>query len=64
MSTTMDLDTSPSPRPHVPRRGRRKAVNLVMTGMSGLFMAGTIAMLLWVLAYVAGQGPKYVVRNF
>ncbi|MDF3289674.1 phosphate ABC transporter permease PstA [Streptomyces silvisoli] len=44
------------------RRGlpRRMAVNAVMTVVLGLVTVGVVALLLWILAYVAGQGLKYL----
>ncbi|MEU1629930.1 phosphate ABC transporter permease PstA [Streptomyces sp. NPDC020096] len=44
------------------RRGlpHRLAVNTVMTGVLALATAGVVALLVWILAYVAGQGLKYL----
>ncbi|WP_269859124.1 phosphate ABC transporter permease PstA [Streptomyces sp. RPT161] len=39
---------------------RRMAVNAVMTVVLGLVTVGVVALLLWILAYVARQGLKYL----
>lgn len=62
-ATTLPATTPPAGR-SAPRKGRRQTVNLVMTGILALFMAATVAVLLWVLAYVAGQGLKYLGPQF
>jgi phosphate transport system permease protein len=43
---------------------RRHARNRVMTGVLGVIMAATLAVLAWVLIYVAGQGLKYLGPEF
>lgn len=58
---------APAPGPGfsaIPNGPRRKFVNTVMTTLLALVMAGTIAILLWVLAYVAAQGLKYLGPEF
>jgi phosphate transport system permease protein len=60
--------TSTSPPPTglttSPRDQRRKLVDTAMTGLLALIMATTIAVLLWVLGYVAAQGLKYLGPEF
>lgn len=47
-----------------PRLGRRRMTNRLATVMLSLVMAATIAVLLWVLGYVAAQGLKYLGPQF
>lgn len=64
MSTdTIDLDAAVK-RPVTEADRRRKATNLVMTTLLAVVMAATIAVLIWVLVYVAGQGLKYLGPEF
>lgn len=64
MSTdTTDLDAAVK-RPVTEADRRRKATNLVMTTLLAVVMAATIAVLIWVLVYVAGQGLKYLGPEF
>lgn len=62
-ATTLPASTPPARR-FAPRKGRRRTVDRIMTVVLGLFMAATVAVLLWVLAYVAGQGLKYLGPQF
>jgi phosphate transport system permease protein len=64
MSTsTLEFDAPlKSPLPGADRR--RKAINLFMTSLLAVVMAATIAVLIWVLVYVAGQGLKYLGPEF
>jgi phosphate transport system permease protein len=43
---------------------RRKITNVAMTGVLTVTMVATIAVLVWVLAYVAAQGLKYLGPEF
>ena len=47
-----------------PADRRSKMTNVVMTGLLAVVMAATVAVLIWVLAYVAGQGLKYLGPEF
>lgn len=51
-----------APRP--PSRRLRKVQNNLATGLLGLAMAATVAVLLWVLIYVADQGLRYLGPEF
>ncbi len=65
MSTgLLDPPTQSRPLDPPPHRGRRRWVNAAMTTVLGLVMAATIAVLLWVLGYVAAQGLKYLGPEF
>jgi phosphate transport system permease protein len=47
------------------RRGRRRtAVNIAVTGLLALVTGAAIAMLIWVLSYVATQGLRYLGPQF
>lgn len=48
----------------LPRGRRRKLIDTAMTGLLGLTMAATIAILLWVLGYVGAQGLRYLGPEF
>ncbi len=48
----------------VPGLARRHVTDRVMTALLGLMLAITIAVLVWVLIYVAGQGLKYLGPTF
>jgi phosphate transport system permease protein len=43
---------------------RRQLINLFVHGLLLLVMIGTVGVLVWVLAYVAGQGLKYLGPQF
>jgi phosphate transport system permease protein len=43
---------------------RRKLTNVAMTGVLTVTMIATVAVLIWVLAYVAAQGLKYLGPEF
>ncbi len=64
----MAVDTlTPAPAPLAPaglRLRRRKAVDRAMTGLLALVAAGAVAILLWVLGYVATVGLKYLGPEF
>lgn len=60
--TTLDAPTRHTPRP-APLRRRRRANVVAAIGL-GLVVAVTIGVLLWVLAYVAGEGLKYLGPEF
>lgn len=45
-------------------RGRRRAVNALMTVLLALVTAAAVAVLIWVLAYVATQGLRYLGPEF
>jgi phosphate transport system permease protein len=65
----MSIDTAPATTPAQPAtRGtniaRRRRKNLLVTVALSLVMALTLAVLLWVLAYVAAQGLKYLGIEF
>jgi phosphate transport system permease protein len=64
----MAVDTMPRPSTLTGGGGgqvrRRKIVNRVMTGLLALTVAATIAVLVWVLGYVAAQGLKYLGPEF
>lgn len=53
-----------SPPGQAPHGGRRRFVNAAMTTALALIMAATVAILLWVLGYVAAQGLKYLGPEF
>ncbi|MET8427792.1 phosphate ABC transporter permease PstA [Nocardia sp. NPDC004860] len=65
MTATAPAPTS-SPRklPPLPSTARRRAVNLLMHGVLGATMAATVAVLIWVLFYVAAQGLRYLGPEF
>ncbi len=44
--------------------GRRLTMNTIMTGLLGLAAAGVVALLLWILVYIAGQGLKFLGPEF
>lgn len=54
----------PTATPQPPARGIRKLQNNVATVVLTIFMAATIAVLLWVLIYVADQGLRYLGPEF
>jgi phosphate transport system permease protein len=61
------LDPPPtqfSPSGQAPHHGRRQFVNAAMTTILALIMAATVAILLWVLGYVAAQGLRYLGPEF
>lgn len=64
----LDLDRPPAtpgpPMAATAHGRRRRVVNAVMTTVLALAMAATIAVLLWVLGYVAVQGLKYLGPEF
>lgn len=65
MSTgLLNPPTQSPPLGQAPHRGRRRWVNTAMTTVLALVMAATIAVLLWVLGYVAAQGLKYLGPEF
>ena len=47
-----------------PGERRRQIINLLMHAVLLLVMIATVGMLVWVLAYVAGQGLKYLGPEF
>ena len=49
---------------HFPGARRRQLTNLFIHGLLLLVMIGTVSVLVWVLAYVAGQGLKYLGPQF
>lgn len=55
---------APMETPQPPARGIRKLQNNVATVVLTIFMAATIAVLLWVLIYVADQGLRYLGPEF
>ncbi len=64
MSTTIESPPVPKPSSPAPAAGRRRFSNIAMHTLLALVMAATIAVLIWVLAYVAGQGLKYLGPEF
>jgi phosphate transport system permease protein len=60
----LDPPTRFSPSGQAPHGGRRRFVNAAMTTVLALIMAATVAILLWVLGYVAAQGLKYLGPEF
>ncbi|MBO0863516.1 MAG: phosphate ABC transporter permease PstA [Mycobacterium sp.] len=59
LSEMSDLET---PQSGIDRR--RKLTNVAMTGVLTATMIATVAILMWVLAYVAAQGLKYLGPEF
>lgn len=64
MTDTLVAPIDEGLRSAVPHGRRRKAVNLAMHMLLASVMAATIAVLVWVLVYVAGQGLKYLGPEF
>jgi phosphate transport system permease protein len=64
MSSATVIDPSAPARPPVAAAGRRKAANLAMTTLLAVVMAATVGVLIWVLAYVAGQGLQFLGPEF
>jgi phosphate transport system permease protein len=64
MSSATVIDPSAPARPPVPAPARRKLANLAMTSLLALVMAITVGVLIWVLAYVAGQGLQFLGPEF
>lgn len=63
--TTAPARTGPGPGPGgAPGLARRRLKDRTMTVVLGAAMAATIAVLAWVLVYVAGQGLKYLGPSF
>ncbi|WP_298800448.1 phosphate ABC transporter permease PstA [uncultured Pseudonocardia sp.] len=62
------LDRPPPPPEQEPfvviGRGRRRVIDRAATALLALVMAATIAILLWVLGYVAAQGLQYLGPEF
>lgn len=58
------MSTSSLPRRAIDRLPRRRAVDRATTVLLALVMAGTVAVLIWVLAYVALQGLKFLGPEF
>lgn len=57
--------TAPPPSlPPVAGLGRRRVIDRVMTALLGLALVVTLAVLVWVLIYVAAQGLKYLGPTF
>jgi phosphate transport system permease protein len=64
MSSTVTAPPAPPAASRVPPARRRRASNLAMHVLLGAVMAATVGVLIWVLAYVAGQGFKYLGPEF
>ncbi len=67
MSLTLDRPIKaplPGSGGHFPGLRRRRLTNLFMHGLLLLVMVATAGVLIWVLAYVAGQGLKYLGPQF
>jgi phosphate transport system permease protein len=62
-TTTTPTDRTPDPGRQL-GLGRRRRVNAAMTLLLALIMAATVAVLVWVLGYVAVQGFKYLGPEF
>ena len=61
---TMPVAPPPPGFSPVPNARRRKLVNTAMTGTLAAVMAATIALLLWVLGYVAAKGLQFLGPEF
>ena len=64
MSTPVQAPYRALPTGSTPGLRKRKAVNGAVTVLLTLVMAATLGVLLWVLAYVAAQGLKYLGPEF
>lgn len=65
MTAAPDAPAPPAPARRAPSGiARRHATDRAMTVLLALVMAGTAAVLAWVLAYVAGQGLQYLGPSF